>query len=68
MEYFNDFASQFSSLAWGIPLIVLLIGGGLYLLIISRFLPFRFFGHAIQVLRGKYDNPNDPGKLVILKP
>ncbi|MFT4610986.1 MAG: AGCS family alanine or glycine:cation symporter [Glaciecola sp.] len=63
MGYFNDFASQFSSLAWGIPLIVLLIGGGLYLLIVSRFLPFRFFGHAIKVLSGKYDDPNDPGEI-----
>lgn len=56
-------SEKFSSLAWGIPLLVLLIGGGLYLLIISRFLPFRFFGHAIQVLRGKYDNPNDLGEI-----
>ena len=53
----------FSDYAWGIPLVVLLIGGGLYLLILSRFLPFRYIGHAIQVLRGKYDEPNDPGQI-----
>ena len=53
----------FSDYAWGIPLVVLLIGGGLYLLILSRFLPFRYIGHAIQVLRGKYDDPNDPGQI-----
>lgn len=29
----------------------------------SRFLPFRFFGHAINILRGKYDDPNDPGQI-----
>lgn len=63
MEQLNQLSSDFSSLAWGIPLLVLLIGGGLYLLIVSRFLPFRFFGHAIQVLRGKYDDPNDPGEI-----
>ena len=63
MDYFNKFASQFSSLAWGIPLLVLLIGGGLYLLIISRFMPFRYFGHAIKVLAGKYDNPGDLGEI-----
>ncbi|WP_425075339.1 alanine/glycine:cation symporter family protein [Psychroserpens sp. S379A] len=63
MEQLNVISEKFSSLAWGIPLLVLLIGGGLYLLIISRFLPFRFFGHAIQVLRGKYDNPNDLGEI-----
>nr|WP_321222624.1 alanine/glycine:cation symporter family protein [uncultured Psychroserpens sp.] len=63
MDVFKEFASQFSSFAWGLPLIILLVGGGLYLLIISKFLPFRFFGHAIQVLRGKYDDPNDPGEI-----
>ncbi|MDG5491362.1 sodium:alanine symporter family protein [Psychroserpens sp. SPM9] len=63
MEQLNAISEKFSSLAWGIPLLVLLIGGGLYLLVASRFLPFRLFGHAIQVLRGKYDDPNDPGEI-----
>ncbi|WP_299336250.1 sodium:alanine symporter family protein [uncultured Psychroserpens sp.] len=63
MEQLESISGKFSDLAWGIPLLVLLIGGGLYLLILSRFLPFRFFGHAIQVLRGKYDDPDDPGEI-----
>ncbi|PNQ72564.1 sodium/alanine symporter [Hanstruepera neustonica] len=63
METINHFIERFASAAWGLPLLILLIGGGLYLLILSRFLPFRYFGHAIQVLRGKYDNPNDPGEI-----
>lgn len=53
----------FSDYAWGIPLVVLLIGGGLYLLFLSKFLPFSYLGHAIHVLRGKYDDPNDPGQI-----
>lgn len=53
----------FSDYAWGLPLVILLIGGGLYLLVLSRFLPFRYLGHALQVLRGKYDDPNDPGQI-----
>lgn len=63
MEYIGQAIQDFSSFIWGLPLLILLIGGGLYLLILSRFLPFRFFGHAIQVLRGKYDDPNDPGQI-----
>ena len=63
MEQFEKFTSEFSSLAWGLPLLCLLVGGGLYLMIRSRFLPFRYLGHAIQVLRGKYDNPNDIGQI-----
>ncbi len=63
METTNHLIERFASAAWGLPLLILLIGGGLYLLILSRFLPFRMFGHALQVLRGKYDNPNDPGEI-----
>ena len=63
MEQLNQLISNFASYAWGLPLLILLIGGGLYLLILSRFLPFRYLGHALQVLRGKYDNPNDAGEI-----
>lgn len=59
----NDFIADFASFVWGLPLLVLLIGGGLYLLISSKFLPFRYLGHAIQVLRGKYDNKEDEGEI-----
>ncbi|WP_417859246.1 alanine/glycine:cation symporter family protein [Xanthomarina gelatinilytica] len=63
MEQLNQIISDFASFAWGLPLLLLLIGGGLYLLILSRFLPFRYLGHAFQVLRGKYNNPNDAGEI-----
>ena len=63
METLNQLLKDFSSLAWGLPLLILLIGGGLYLLTRSQFLPFRYLGHAISVLRGKYDDPNDPGQI-----
>ena len=63
MDRLKDLTAEFSSLAWGLPLLILLIGGGLYLLIRSQFLPFRYLGHAISVLRGKYDDPNDPGQI-----
>jgi len=63
MQQLDQLLSKFSSLAWGLPLLILLIGGGFYLLLLSKFLPFRYLGHAIQVLRGKYDNPNDSGEI-----
>tara|TARA_R110000751_G_scaffold135_2_gene585 strand:+ start:6478 stop:7854 length:1377 start_codon:yes stop_codon:yes gene_type:complete len=59
----NDFIADFASFVWGLPLLILLIGGGLYLLILSKFLPFRYLGHAIQILRGKYDNQDDEGEI-----
>ena len=55
--------SDISSYIWGFPLIVLLIGGGLYLITYSRFIPFRYFFHAIDIVRGKYDDSNDKGEI-----
>ena len=55
--------SSFSEFMWGTPLVFLLLGGGLFFLLYSELLPFRFFGHAISILRGKYDNPNEPGQI-----
>lgn len=52
---------------WGYPLVFLLVGGGLYFLIYSGFTPFRFFFHAIDIVRGKYDNPDDPGDINYFK-
>ncbi|WP_417784845.1 alanine/glycine:cation symporter family protein [Tenacibaculum sp.] len=59
----QDLVTQFSSWVWGIPLLILLIGGGLYLFIYSGLIPFRYIGHAIAILRGKYDKADSPGDL-----
>ncbi|WP_372637545.1 alanine/glycine:cation symporter family protein [Fodinibius sp.] len=48
---------------WGMPLVYLLVGGGLFFMIYSRFAPFKYFIHALEILRGKYDNPDDPGDI-----
>ncbi len=48
---------------WGTPLVILLVGGGVYFLLYSRFIPYRYFFHSINILRGKYDDPDDPGDI-----
>jgi len=48
---------------WGTPLVLLLVGGGLYFVIYSRMTPYRYLKHAIQILQGKYDDPDDPGDI-----
>ena len=53
----------FSDLAWGTPLLILLLGGGLFFLLYSRMLPLRYFRHAIAILLGRYDDPNEPGQI-----
>ncbi len=47
-----------------VPLIVLwLVVGGLYFTVYLRFLPFRALKVAIDVVRGKHDNPEDAGEV-----
>lgn len=49
--------------AWGLPLLTLLIGGGLFFLAFSRFLPFQGLRHSLEILRGKFDRADDPGEI-----
>ena len=66
MQIYKTLDSLFSYLAsalWGTPLVILLLGGGLYFAIISRMVPILYFKHAIQILLGKYDSEDDPGQI-----
>ncbi len=42
-----------SDFVCGYPLFILLVGGGLFFLIYSRFVPLRYYGRAIKALRVK---------------
>lgn len=60
MEIINDFiARALPFTEW--PMFILLIGGGLFLVAYSKFLPYRFFGHAIAITAGKYDDKSAQG-------
>jgi len=59
----SEFLSWLSSVVWGIPLMVLLVGTGLYLTVRLCFVQIGGFNHGINVLRGKYDNKTDPGEI-----
>ncbi len=48
---------------WGAPILILLLGGGFYFLVYSRLAPLRYIGHALKILTGKYDDPNEAGQL-----
>ncbi|CAM3578525.1 alanine/glycine:cation symporter family protein [Zobellia roscoffensis] len=60
MDTINDFISAaLPYTEW--PMFLLLIGGGLFLVFYSKFLPYRYFGHAIAITAGKYDNDKAEG-------
>ncbi|ASV30968.1 alanine/glycine:cation symporter family protein [Maribacter cobaltidurans] len=66
MKQLNDFLIQaISATEW--PMFVLLIGGGLFLMLYSKLLPYRYFGHALAITRGKYDDKNAKGDVSSLQ-
>lgn len=59
----GQFIIDFSNWIWDTPMLVLLMGGGFILFVYSGFLPFRHFGHALKVVRGRYDDEHIPGQI-----
>lgn len=58
----SDFLSNLATFVWT-PVLFLIILGGLFFLLYSGFVQYKYFGHAIDILKGKYNNPNDPGQI-----
>jgi len=56
MESLNTIISELSSLVWGIPMLVLLVGTGLYLTIKLRGMQFWALGHAFKLIFKKEEN------------
>ncbi len=56
-------SAVFANFVWGTPLLVLLVGGGLFFACYSRFLPYRHLGHAVGIMLGRHDTPGAPGEL-----
>ena len=57
------FSQRFVELVWGTPLVILLLGGGCFFLVLSRALPYRHLGHALGIMLGHYETPDQPGEL-----
>jgi AGCS family alanine or glycine:cation symporter len=58
-----ELISTIDGFIWGTPLMVLLVGTGLYLTIRLGAVQFRGFAHGIRVLKGDYDDENDEGEI-----
>ena len=51
--------AAFVSFMWGLPLVILLVGGGFFFMLHSRLRHFRYFRHSIDLLRGKFHDDSD---------
>ena len=55
--------STIAGALWATPLVILLLGGGIFFSVYSRLAPLMYFKHAIDILAGKYDSEDDPGQI-----
>lgn len=63
LQTIEQLTGEFVGLVWGIPLVVLLVGSGILFTIYFGFPQIRFFKHAVDIVFGKYDNPDDKGEI-----
>ena len=63
MASLEQFSVNFANAVWGTPLVLLLLMGGLFFALYSRFLPYRHFGHALGLMLGRHSTPDQPGEL-----
>lgn len=60
---FEELIITFSNWIWGPPILILLLGGGTFFFIHSGFIPITKMGHAIELLKGKYEDKLAPGEI-----
>ena len=60
---FPQLIAQASALVWGLPLIILLVGTGLYLTLRLRFIQIRGLPKSFRIITGKYARADDPGEV-----
>lgn len=61
MQFLETVTTNIVNFLWGNFLMYLILFSGAYFLIKSKFIPFRYLGHAFKILFGKYDSKEDPG-------
>ncbi len=63
METVNHFLETISGWVWGLPLVALLLGTGVFLTFRLLFIQLRGFPHGVGIMTGRYDDPAHKGQL-----
>lgn len=59
----NEIISVFSNFVWGIPMITIILGTGIYISFKLKFIQLTGLKHGFQLISGKFDNPKDKGQI-----
>lgn len=62
-ELISDVFGALGTVMWGPWTFFVLVGAGLLFTLWSKAIQYRALTHGVQVVRGAYDNPNDPGAI-----
>ena len=63
MEGFSGFLTLINLILWHDSVLFILLGTGVVFTIWSRFSQYRALTHGFHVVRGDYDDPDDPGAI-----
>ncbi|MBM4221414.1 MAG: sodium:alanine symporter family protein, partial [Gammaproteobacteria bacterium] len=63
LDSFNSFLDAANAILWHNAVLFLVLGTGIAFTLWTRFSQFRALTHGLHVLRGRYDNPADPGAI-----
>lgn len=61
MDLITYILGEIAGYIWSMPLIILLVGTGVYYTFRLFFPQIRWLGHSLAIIAGRYDDPNDPG-------
>jgi len=63
MEQIDQFIATAVGMVWGTPMVIALTGMGVLCFFLFKGIQFRGFAHALRVVRGDFDNHDDPGEI-----
>ncbi|MPS30962.1 sodium:alanine symporter family protein [Salinivibrio sp. VYel9] len=59
----EEWINAFVGFIWGKPMLILLVGGGVFFTLYGKLTPFRYMAHSIKLLTGKVDDGSGHGDL-----
>jgi len=63
MDQLLNILGKIDDAVWGLPLILILVGTGIFVTVRNRLVQIRGFKHGIELISGKYDKPEYKGEI-----